>query len=391
MGQLYGFSDPATLEWQDGVLAKLVLEASKDESPEKHWIMFDGPVDALWIENMNTVLDDNKKLCLNSGQIIQLTDRMTMMFEVEDLAVASPATVSRCGMVYMEPESLGLAPFVTSWINTIPEKVAANQYIVNTLKKLFDDLIDDGAYFVRKNCPEIVKTVSNNLCLSCFRLLDCFMNEYIETETKKITSEMIDALGSQIKEIFFMCFIWSLGATTTTPGRKKFDDWLRPQIKAQNMPFPEDKLVYDWYWNRETKEWVSWFSTIAEYRVDIKSPYQEIVVPTQDSIRMKYLIKMLVTNMKHVLTPGPTGTGKTVYIQELTTFEMTEEYQTLKLTFSAQTSANQTQDFIDDKCEKRRMRVYGPPNGKRFIIFIDDLNMPAREEYGAQPPVELLR
>ncbi len=173
LGQLYGFVENS--EWQDGVLAKLVSECSKDESPDLRWIQFDGPVDAIWIENMNTVLDDNKKLCLNSGQIIQLTPRMRMMFEVEDLAVASPATVSRCGMVYMEPEEYTLQLLVKSWINTLPEKVHANTYIKTTLQQLFDSYLSDGCYFVRKNCPELVVTVDNNLAQSCMRILDCFL------------------------------------------------------------------------------------------------------------------------------------------------------------------------------------------------------------------------
>jgi dynein heavy chain len=102
---LYGDVDIATNEWQDGITAVIFRECI--EKGGKNWVLFDGPVDALWIENMNTVLDDNKKLCLTNGETIKLTETMRIIFEVEDLAEASPATVSRCGMVYLEPQEIG--------------------------------------------------------------------------------------------------------------------------------------------------------------------------------------------------------------------------------------------------------------------------------------------
>jgi dynein heavy chain len=116
MGELYGEVNLFTQEWQDGLASQIMREQAMSESNDIKWVVFDGPVDALWIENMNTVLDDNMMLCLANGQRIKLRVEMRMLFEVQDLAVASPATVSRCGMVYLTTEELGWYPYVKCWI-----------------------------------------------------------------------------------------------------------------------------------------------------------------------------------------------------------------------------------------------------------------------------------
>jgi len=390
--QLYGCSDPYSNEWSDGVLADVIRGAVADESKTKKWVVFDGPVDALWIENMNTVLDDNKKLCLVSGEILQLTPTMTMFFEVEDLAVASPATVSRCGMVYMEATGM-VRTLVKSWLDGMP-KVYGD--IRKPLLLLTDLLLEPSIEFVRKQCEEPVPSVDNNLATSMMRLIDCVLAPYVPVEGVQRTEEAENTLAhviQHIEPIFIMALIWSVGATTDRAGRRKFSAYLRTMLDEAGVkePPPRSGLVYDYAYDYAgSQRWVPWMDTAPAYKFDDRLSYSELIVPTQDSVRSTYIIDLLVKQSKHVLSTGSTGVGKSVNIHQYLA-SLPNDLSPINVIFSAATSANQTEDLLFSKMQKRRQRVYGPPLGKRFVIFIDDMNMPKREKYGAQPPIELLR
>ena len=138
--------------------------------------------------------------------------------------------------------------------------------------------------------------------------------------------------------------------------------------------------------------WIPWIDKDFAFDIPTGASYNSVVVPTVDTIRNEWLMDALLKKAFHVLCTGDTGTGKSVSVKKKLLEGMPkEQFTSMFLNFSAQTSANQTQDIIDSKLDKRRKGVIGPPVGKRCVVMVDDLNMPAKEIYGAQPPIEILR
>ena len=99
--QLLGHIDVDTREWTDGVLTSSARQVVREDNDTQSWVICDGDIDPEWIESLNSVLDDNHLLTMPSGERIQFGPNVNFVFETHDLSCASPATISRMGMIFM--------------------------------------------------------------------------------------------------------------------------------------------------------------------------------------------------------------------------------------------------------------------------------------------------
>eukprot|EP00727_Mastigamoeba_balamuthi_P003136 m51a1_g1282 putative dynein heavy chain axonemal (4140) ;mRNA; f:131088-144324 len=414
--ELFGVVNQITKEWHDGLVGCIVRACVRDsEADNLKFIVFDGPVDSLWIENLNTVLDDNKMLCLSNGERIKLGPSIRMVFEVDDLSQASPATVSRCGMVFMQPSELGWRPIVKSWLGRLGKAkgVTFGENFMEHLWKLFDDFVDPGINFVRKNCKEQIPSTDLNLATS---LANLFFAMFTKEKGVKF-DEPEDELQHTADLVFVFSYVWSIGGNIDSTFYDAFDAFVRDQFEKL-LPLPGTKLLYDYFIDVGERTFKLWSDSVPKFVYKKETPFFQMIVPTSDTFRFNYLLDTLICAGFPVLLTGETGVGKSVVVQEMLARlqerhpkepqappvnkggTMSKEdliagqgvsYTPFTVTFTARTSSAGVQTIIEDKLEQKRPNVLGAGLGKQIVLFIDDTNMPRLDDWGHQATIELLR
>ncbi|KAI8825885.1 dynein heavy chain and region D6 of dynein motor-domain-containing protein [Fimicolochytrium jonesii] len=395
VAELYGVLDPVTRDWTDGLLSNIFREVNKPtDKKERKYIVFDGDVDAVWVENMNSVMDDNRLLTLPNGERIRLQKHAALLFEVGDLQYASPATVSRCGMVYMDPKNLGYRPYFERWVNARPN-TAESTLLTQLFNKYVPACIEyvlEGTFggFVAETLKRVIPVTSLAMTSQLCAMLDVQL-----TDSKLFAQEAV------LEGLFIQSVIWSVGASLVEEDRNKFSEGVKKlselplvhtaaAIAAGQLP-GNDKSLFDYRFDVSELQWMSWSSYVPAYEHNRSQAFHEILVPTMDTVRHSWLLEELVALKRPVLFVGEVGTSKTVTLQKFLRQLPADKNFVLNINFSSRTSSLDVQKNLEANVEKRTKDTYGPPANRRMIVFVDDLNMPAKDTYGTQQPIALLK
>jgi len=393
--ELYGYMTLAK-DWKDGVLsiimrgmAKNIAEQGFHEHQSYKWVVLDGDIDAVWIESMNTVMDDNKVLTLVSNERIPLSDAMRMVFEINSLKNATPATVSRAGILYINETDVGWRPFVDSWLLKRDEEGFDPSGQEKTfLPGLFEKYIDACNEMVRKGFKECLPLYLLNKVCTIVYLMEGLLDT---VPYDKKNSDVIENL-------FLFCVMWAFGGPMVVDKGGDFRKFFSENFSTTfGQKFPKEKTCFDYVYSVQDNVFVDWVTKVPTY-VPIpvggdpgETPFSQLFVPTSDTVRLRHLMDLLARKGRYCMLVG-SGSGKTSiikqYLQSLD--KDVDGFLTTTINLSYYTDSKRLQSSLELPIDKRSGRRYGPPATKRLIVFIDDMNLPYLETYGTQNAIALL-
>lgn len=383
--ELYGHISMATREWKDGLLSSIMRDLGRIPNDHPKWIILDGDLDANWIESMNSVMDDNKMLTLASNERIPLKSYMRMIFEIRDLKYATPATVSRAGILYISTDDGSQwRSIVGSWVRSRPDDLMEDKDR-EIIHGMFEKYLPVCLKYFATDLQGVVPCNDISISISVLRLLETVLTRAV----------VLDA--NAFETAFVFCLIWGIGCVLTiaddgTDYRKIFSEWFRAKFKTVKIPSRD--TIFDYWLDPRSGKFDSWKVSPAFKTIEFDSTYMnmaEITVPTAETASVSFWLDSLVRSGYHVMLAGPAGTGKTQLVNGLLSQLSPEMHTHTTVNMNFYTSASVLLNSLEAVLQKRTGTTYGPIGAAKLVYFVDDVNLPEVDSYGTQSAIALLR
>lgn len=414
---LYGSLDNTTREWTDGLFTSIlrkVVDNLRGEEGKRHWIVFDGDVDPEWVENLNSVLDDNKLLTLPNGERLSLPANVRIMFEVETLKYATLATVSRCGMVWFSDDTVELEVMLSRYLaqlrtttfddleedTAIPTSVEARTGTLTLMSEILRQRLT-GSDFIKKalaRCEDshhimdftVIRAIGTLFCLlrkACRSVL-----EYnIQHSDFALSDEQVDAYLSKKA---LVATVWSFTGDCPLAERKSFGDFVAGLTTLDLPVLSEQTSLIDYDVSLPGAAWAPWQNEVPSIEVNTHSVTQtDMVIPTVDTVRHEEVLYSFLAEHKPLLLCGPPGSGKTMTL--FSALRKLPNMEVVGLNFSSATTPDLLVKTLEQYCDYRKTLsgVTMAPRqiGRWLVIFCDEINLPAPDKYGTQRVISFMR
>ncbi|CAI4230233.1 unnamed protein product [Auanema sp. JU1783] len=418
---LYGVMDPNTREWTDGLFTSVIrriIDNVRGESEKRQWIIFDGDVDPEWVENLNSVLDDNKLLTLPNGERLAIPPNVRIIFEVSDLKYATLATVSRCGMVWFSEEvihidmlfdhylerlnnvSIDTEVTVGGNLNLVGEGTPTRPIFVqrcaaNALRPHFqpDGIVPISLSYAISKLDHIMVPTQQRLLSSFFAMMNYSVRNIVNHDYTQgdfpLSEEQIE---TYIQRIMLTNIVWAFSGDGKWKSRQQMSDFVRSSTTVTLPPNAQACLID--YEVQMSGDWQQWVARVPSMEIEAhRVAAADLVVPTIDTVRHEMLLATWLSEHKPLVLCGPPGSGKTMTL--LAALRSQQDMDVVNVNFSSSTTPELLMRTFEHYCEYRRTPngvVLAPLQLSRWlVIFCDEINLPSPDKYGTQRVISFLR
>ncbi|CAG8490206.1 1623_t:CDS:10, partial [Scutellospora calospora] len=421
---LYGNLDQTTREWTDGLFTHIlrkIIDNVRGEKLKRHWIIFDGDVDPEWVENLNSVLDDNRLLTLPNGERLSLPGNVRIMFEVENLKYATLATVSRCGMVWFSSEVVTLDMIYYNYLKTLKsvpldeneeegssthraeggeETVSPHLSTQCAIANIFSNHMTENGLVTKtlkqaEKLEHIMDFTYMRVLNTLFSLLNKTVRNVIEYNVQHPDFPMTaEHLESYVTKRLVLSVIWSFSGDAKLDYRAELGDFVRGITTVDLPPAQVGSTLIDYDVQINNGDWVSWTGKVPTIEIETHTVSEaDVVVPTVDTVRHEEILYSWLSEHKPLLLCGPPGSGKTMTL--FSALRKLPDMEVVGLNFSSATTPELILKTFDQYCEYRKTPngvILSPiAIGRWIVVFCDEINLPASDQYGTQRVISFLR